>query len=121
MKLLLFACAACVLSGCTTRGVSVSRPAEPHTILESGGKTRGRSAAYVAPVTVENAQQLNSAAFRDLRNNFLLPLQLGPWRYLIDAITLDAEADQVAEWTVLVALDTGARVKIEEFGAWDEK
>ena len=119
MKLFFAALAVVALSGCANRGVTITRtPVTP--ISEAGKVTRGRDVLYRAPVTLENAQMLAPAAYQDLQNHFLLPLQLGPWRYVIDGITLDAEAEQDREWTVLIALDTGARIKVENFGAWDE-
>jgi hypothetical protein len=110
-----------VLTGCTTPGVTVTAATKSHTISESGARPRGHNPAYVAPVTIEGAQQLNQTAFQDLRAHFLLPLQLGPYRYALEAITLQAQSENVAEWTLLLALDTGARIKIEDFGVWDEK
>jgi hypothetical protein len=120
MRRFLAAAALVGLSGCARTGVSISQTAVAQPVSEAGKITRGRDVVYRAPVTIENAQVLSPAAFQDLQHHFLLPLQLGPWRYVIDSITLDAEADEDREWTLLVALDTGARIKVENFGVWDE-
>ena len=119
MKLFFAAMAVLAVSGCANRGVSITKtPVTP--ISEAGKVTRGHAVVYRAPVTIENAQMLTTAAYQDLQNQFLLPLQLGHWRYVIEGITLDAEGEQDREWTVLIALDTGARIKVENFGVWDE-
>jgi hypothetical protein len=120
MKRFLAALGAIALGGCATPGVTVSQTGASRQVLEASKVTRGRDVVYRAPVTIENAQMLTPAAFQDLQNHFLRPLQLGPWRYVIEGITLDAESEQDREWTLLVALDTGARIKVENFGAWDE-
>ncbi len=109
------------LCACTTRGISVSRD---HTAAappaESAGITRGHASKYRAPVTIENAQALSTQDFQELQNQFLIPLQQGRWRYAIEGITLDADGNPPGEWTLLIALDNGQRVKVENFGAWDE-
>jgi hypothetical protein len=122
MKKLFSVFAAAALGACATPGVSISQDAKPRKpVPESSGVTRGRAREYRAPLTIENAHVLSDADFRELQNNFLNPLQTGPWRYAIEGITMDAESDQEREWTLLIALDTGARIKVENFGAWDEE
>jgi hypothetical protein len=120
MKPLIAAIAFLAATACANRGVTISHTPITRPVSEAGKVTRGRDVVYRAPVTIENAQVLPADAYQDLQNHFLLPLQLGPWRYVIEGITLDAEAAQDREWTLLIALDTGAHVKVENFGAWDE-
>src|SRR5688572_8979797 len=109
------------LCACSTQGISITRErtaAAPPA--ESASITRGHTAKYRAPVTIENAQSLSTQDFQELQTQFLQPLQSGRWRYAIEAITLDASGKPEGEWTLLVALDNGLRVKVENFGAWDE-
>ena len=118
----LFPAALILLAGCVNRGVTVTKDyGRTVEVLESGAISRGRLLSYRPPVTIENAQALNLATYRDLQEQFLSPIEQGPWRYVIEGITLDGAPEVDGEWTLLVALDTGARVKLENFGAWDEK
>lgn len=109
------------LAGCASRGVSVKTSAPPRQpTLESGGIARGKLEAWRAPVTVENLQGFDQEMFADLQRNFIEPLARGPYRYAIDSITLAAVPEVDREWTLLMALDTGAAIRVENFVAWDE-
>lgn len=70
-------------------------------------------------LTVRNAEAFDVEMWRDLRENFLSPIERGPWRYVVDTITLDAEPFQTGDWTLLVSLDTGASFKIDDFADYD--
>ena len=70
-------------------------------------------------LTVRNAEAFDVEMWRDLRENFLSPVERGPWRYVVDTITLDAEPLQTGDWTLLVSLDTGASFKIDDFSDYD--
>jgi hypothetical protein len=121
MKILLPIVALFGLGACATTGISVSQNAAAgQRISEASAVTRGRPREYRPPVTIENAQVFDAASFQEFRSQFLVPLTEGPWRYVVDGITLDADSEEDREWTLLIALDTGARVKVENFGAWDE-
>ena len=109
------------VAGCTTKGVTISQDHTRKPVAETSAITRGRSTAYRAPVTIENAQMFAAWSFQDFRNQFLLPVEGGQWRYVIEAITLAADEDQEGDWTLLIALDTGARIKLENFAGWSEE
>lgn len=70
-------------------------------------------------MTVENIQGFSDELYGDLRRNFLDPLASGPYRYAIDSITLAAVPEAEHEWTLLLALDDGAAVRVENFVEWD--
>lgn len=83
-------------------------------IPESGPVTRGRPETYTPRVAVENAQLFDAAMFADLRSNFLTPIEGSAYRYTIDSITFDADANSPGVWALVVVLDTGAEVKLDD-------
>ncbi len=109
-----------LIVGCATKGVTVSTPARHKQPAAEASVARGKVETWNAPVTVENLQGFDEEMFADLRRNVLVPLSKGPYRYAIDSITLAAMPGVEREWTLLVALDNGAAVRVEQFAQWDE-
>ena len=87
---------------------------------EADGLSRGKEEEWRPPVTVENLQGFTEEMFADWRQNFLLPLAQSPYRYTINSITLAAVPGVEREWTLLIALDDGAAIRVNDFAAWDE-
>lgn len=106
--------------GCAHRGVTVSTPVPPKQPANEAAITRGKSQDWEASVTVENVQGFNESMFADLRRTVIEPLSKGPYRYAINSITLAAVPGLDREWNLLVALDNGAAIRVEDFVQWDE-
>jgi hypothetical protein len=107
------------LAGCVAPSYTVvqDRNARP-SVSEASSITRGHLPGYRAPLTIENAHLFEPWAFRDFQSQFVVPLQQGPWRYVMEAITLDAASETEPRWRLIIALDTGARVTLEDFEGW---
>ncbi len=119
MRILVLALAAS-LCACSSGQRTAHRKSESLlAIAESGGRERGKELSARPSLTVRNAEAFDVEMWRDLRENFLSPVERGPWRYVVDTITLDAEPLQTGDWTLLVSLDTGASFKIDDFSDYD--
>ena len=119
MRLIVLVLAAS-LCACSSGQRTAHRKSEPVlAIAESGGRERGKELSARPSLTVRNAEAFDAEMWRDLRENFLSPIERGPWRYVVDTITLDAEPLQTGDWTLLVSLDTGASFKIDDFADYD--
>ena len=122
LHLLLALIAADFSTGCSHRGVHITKgsPALP-IVAESGPIHRDKPGTRTPRVVIENAQMFDNAMFSDLRKNFLIPIEAGPYRYTIDSIMLEADADAPGEWALVVLLDTGAQVRLDDFVDRDEQ
>ncbi len=109
-----------ILFGCASQGVSVKMPAAPAQPAPEAALARGKSDAWHPPVTVENMQGFDEEMFADLRKNFIEPLEHGPYRFAIESIRLAAVPNLTREWTLLMALDDGASIRVEDFVQWNE-
>lgn len=108
------------LCACSSGQRTVHRKGESLVaIAESGGRERGKELSARPSLTVRNAEAFDVEMWRDLRENFLLPIDRGPWRYVVNSITLDAEPLQTGDWTLLVSLDNGVSIKIDDFVDYD--
>lgn len=82
--------------------------------------TRGKEDTWRAPVTVENIQSFTEEMYGDFRRNFIEPMAHGPYRYAINAVRLAAVPDAESEWALMISLDDGAMVRVENFVQWNE-
>jgi hypothetical protein len=117
------AAAVCVLAlaGCASRNVSVQVPGKLAQPAAESVPARGKPDTWRAPVAVENLDAMNEELYADLRKNFIEPLQNGPYRYTIESIKLAAVPGLVNEWTMVMALDDGASIRVDNFSEWDER
>ena len=114
--------AAAFSTGCSHRGVHITKGSpELPVVAESGPVHRDKPGTRTPRVVIENAPMFDNAMFSDLRKNFLSPIEAGPYRYTIESITLEADADVPGEWALVVLLDTGTQVRLDDFVDRDEQ
>lgn len=109
------------LAGCASKGVSVQVPGKLTQPAAESVPARGKPDTWRAPVAVENLDAMDEELYADLRRNFIEPLQNGPYRYAIESIRLAAVPGMVREWTLLMSLDDGATIRVDNFAEWDER
>ena len=109
------------LAGCASKNVSVQMPGALGQPAPEYVEARGKPDSWRAPVSVENLDAMSEELYADLRKNFIEPLQNGPYRYTIESIHLAAAPGLVNEWTMLLTLDDGASVRVDNFSEWDER
>jgi|GEM_PF-3798614 len=119
----LVAVSICVLSlaGCASKDVSVKVPGKLAQPAAEYVAARGKPESWRAPVSVDNMDGMSEELYSDLRKNFIEPLQSGPYRYTIESIRLAAVPGLVNEWTMLMSLDDGAAIRVDNFSQWDER
>ena len=108
-------------AGCASRDVVVQMPNRWSQPAAESVPARGKTDTWRAPIAVENAEGFDEQMFADFRKNFIEPLQNGPYRYSIESIRLAAVPNLIREWTLLMTLDDGASVRVDNFVQWDER